>query len=61
MERLLTIEEIAQALRRSKSSLSRDRASGDGPAFVRLPSGQIRYPESAVCKWVEQNTVQGAA
>ncbi len=61
MERLLTIEEISQALHRSKSSLARYRAQGNGPAFVRLPSGQILYPESAVCVWVAENTIQGAA
>lgn len=61
MERLLSVEEISIALKLSKSSLARRRVQGNGPAFVKLPSGQIRYREKDVCRWVEENTVQGAA
>lgn len=48
---LLTAKEAAQHLRYSAEQLSNLRRSGKGPAFIRLPTGGIRYKTSALLAW----------
>lgn len=55
MEALLTPNEAANILRLSKSYLAKLRCSGSGPRFTRLGAKHIRYPESAILAWIDEN------
>jgi excisionase family DNA binding protein len=52
---LLTVEEAANFLRCSKSSLDKWRLSGDGPSFVRVGS-RVRYRVADLLVFVEKST-----
>jgi excisionase family DNA binding protein len=55
IDRLLTVGEVAELLRCSKSSLDKWRLAGDGPRFVRVGS-RIRYRTSAIADFIERRT-----
>lgn len=45
--------EVADLLRVSPSTLRRWRGKGEGPAFVKLPTGGVRYRPGDVTAWAE--------
>lgn len=49
---LLTSTEVADALRVSESRLRHMRTQGEGPAFIKLPNGAVRYTVEAVQAWI---------
>ncbi|MCL2716304.1 MAG: helix-turn-helix domain-containing protein [Alphaproteobacteria bacterium] len=51
-DRLLYPIEVARLIRRSESSLRRDRSKKRGPAYVKIP-GRVLYLESHVRAWLE--------
>jgi predicted DNA-binding transcriptional regulator AlpA len=55
-DQMLTPNELAERLVRSEKSLEAWRASGTGPAYVRV-GRQIRYRERDVEAWLQANTV----
>lgn len=60
---LIKDKEAGQILLMSPKTLANQRSRGEGPPFVRLPNGSIRYSRKALIDYVEKNTVipQGAA
>jgi excisionase family DNA binding protein len=48
----LTIEEVLAVLRVSRSTFSRWRRQGSGPAIIRLPGGGVRIRRSALDRWL---------
>jgi predicted DNA-binding transcriptional regulator AlpA len=54
-DRLLTVREVAEFLRCSKSSLDKWRLTGDGPRFVCVGS-RVRYRASDVVAFIERQT-----
>jgi predicted DNA-binding transcriptional regulator AlpA len=55
VDRLLTVREVAEFLRCSKSSLDKWRLTGDGPRFVCVGS-RVRYRASEVIAFIERQT-----
>ncbi len=51
MDYLMTTEEVAEVLKRSRASIFRDRVKGDGPPVVRI-GGSVRYRSSDVAKYI---------
>ena len=49
---LLTSIEVADILRISDNRLRAMRMRGEGPSFLKLPSGAVRYTVEAVEKWI---------
>lgn len=47
----LTVARAAGVLDMATGSLDNMRSRGDGPDFVRMPNGQIRYLMSALADW----------
>lgn len=58
---LLTEKEIAKFLKVSVSWLQKARVRGDGPPFVRISGGCIRYQISAVQEWVQSKIVHSTS
>ena len=52
-ERQLAPGETAARIGVSVETLRRWRSSGDGPPFVTLPGGSVRYRESSVSGWLD--------
>jgi hypothetical protein len=50
-EALLTAEQLAERWQIKVASLANQRSRGVGPRFVRLPSGRVLYPWSAVADY----------
>lgn len=48
---MLTSKEVASHLRYSEEAMSLMRRRGKGPAWIKLPSGGIRYRMSEVLAW----------
>jgi predicted DNA-binding transcriptional regulator AlpA len=55
IDRLLTVEEAAEILRCSASSLNKWRGSGAGPRFVYI-GNRIRYRTSDIIAYVNRQT-----
>lgn len=51
-----TEKELAAVLKVSIPTLKRWRASGIGPAWLRIGT-RIRYPQGAVAVWIEKSQV----
>jgi len=51
--------ELAKVLHLSTKTLDRYRQTGEGPAFVTLPGGRIRYRWGDVRRWLEARTRDG--
>ncbi len=47
--------ELAKVLHISTKTLDRWRKTGEGPRWLRLPGGAIRYPWSDVLAWREEH------
>lgn len=60
MERMYTGQEVADWLAISIYTVNRWRSDGVGPRYVAV-QGVIRYPESAITEFLEQNTVRAGA
>ncbi len=60
---LMKDDETGGMLLMSPKTLANKRSRGEGPPYVRLSGGAIRYSRKAVLAWIEQNTVtpRGAA
>ncbi len=60
---LIKDDEAGQILLMSKKTLANQRSRGDGPPFIRLPNGSIRYSRRALLAYIERATVvpRGAA
>ena len=52
---LLTSAEVAAALRITDDRLRAMRSQGEGPAFIKLPTGSIRYTVEAVQAWIGES------
>jgi excisionase family DNA binding protein len=55
IDRLLTVDEVADLLRCSKSSLDKWRLIGRGPRFVRV-GARVRYRPADVASYVAEQT-----
>lgn len=54
-EDLLPAKSLVEAgIAKSASTLSRWRHHGNGPAYIKLSKGQIRYIRSSVLEWLRQ-------
>jgi len=53
-ERLLTLREVADMLGVSEPTVYGWRYRGEGPLGYRINGGRVRYRESDVLAWVEQ-------
>jgi predicted DNA-binding transcriptional regulator AlpA len=51
--------ELAKVLHLSTKTLDRYRRTGEGPPFVTLPGGRIRYRWADVRHWLEARTREG--
>jgi predicted DNA-binding transcriptional regulator AlpA len=60
VDRLLKVEEVAEILRCSKSSLDKWRLAGDGPRFVRV-GRRIRYRTSAIADFIDRGTASSTS
>lgn len=49
---LLTPAEVAERLRVTRSTLTYWRSTDQGPAFVKLGKGSVRYPADALEAWL---------
>lgn len=60
---LMKDRETSEMVLLSPKTLANMRSRGDGPPYIRLSGGAIRYSRRAVSAWLEQNTIhpQGAA
>ena len=56
-DNLLTIEEVIARLRVSRATFARLRRLGAGPAWLRLPGGQVRVRRSALENWLRQTSI----
>ena len=54
MSNALTEQEVANALRISTKTLQRWRASGTGPAYLRV-AGRVRYPVEGLVEYLAQH------
>lgn len=55
---LLDTAEVAQILRVTSHTVREWRKKGDGPPWIRLPSGTIRYPRKDLEQWLSQDRQQ---
>lgn len=60
-EELRCEKEIAKLLKVSVSWLQKARVRGDGPPFIRISGGCIRYQISAVQEWVQSRIVHSTS
>lgn len=54
---LMKDHEAAHMLVMSPKTLANKRSRREGPPFIRLSSGAIRYSRKAVLAWIKENTV----
>lgn len=54
---LMRDHEAAAILLMSAKTLANQRSRGEGPPYVRLPNGSIRYSRKAVLAYIEQSAV----
>jgi predicted DNA-binding transcriptional regulator AlpA len=59
-DRLLTPPETAEYLRTAEQTLAKWRYLGDGPPYVRISHGAIRYRRSDLDAWLARRTVETA-
>ncbi|MDN3518168.1 helix-turn-helix domain-containing protein [Aquisalimonas lutea] len=59
-DRLLTVRETAQMLGYSRTQLWRMRKAGQGPAWLRVGRGHIRYSRNDVEAWMERQRRKAA-
>jgi excisionase family DNA binding protein len=59
LEKLLSIEEVADLLGVPKRSMYRWRTTGEGPKGVRV-GRHLRYRPESVSAWLEQRERQGS-
>ena len=59
--KLLTIIQACERLGLSKWTLANYRRDGHGPRYLRLKGNDIRYPEEAVEKWINERLVSSLA
>jgi DNA-binding transcriptional MerR regulator len=51
---LMTINEVAAALRVHRNTLNRWRRAGIGPPEFTLPNGSLRFTRDQVLSWLDQ-------
>ena len=51
---LMTINEVASALRVHRNTLNRWRRAGIGPPEFTLPNGSLRFTRDQVLSWLDQ-------
>ena len=49
----LRITDVTEILGISHASLGRWRRDGEGPAFHKLPTGQVLYPKDDFYEWLD--------
>jgi hypothetical protein len=49
----MTTQECATYRRCAKSTLDKERVRGDGPPFLKVRNGMVRYSRRAVDEWLE--------
>ena len=57
----LTTKDAARVVTLSHRTLEGMRSRGDGPRFIRLPNGRIRYRKQDLIVWMEQHSEPEAA
>jgi predicted DNA-binding transcriptional regulator AlpA len=57
---LLDTAAVAQLLSVTPHTVREWRKKGEGPPWIRLPSGTYRYPRTDLEKWLSQNRQQQA-
>ena len=57
---LMKPEDAAALLLQAPKTLANQRSRREGPPYVRLPNGVIRYSRKALLAYVEENTVAPA-
>jgi excisionase family DNA binding protein len=57
LERLLTVEEVAQITGLSVETLNQWRSQRRGIPFVRLSRNRVRYRQSDLDEFIEANTI----
>lgn len=53
-DKLMTIAEVAEYLGLATHTIYQWRYRGEGPPGLRLGRGQVRYRESAITAWLEE-------
>lgn len=54
---LMTESETAELLSCAPKTLANQRSRREGPPYIRLSRGAIRYSRKAVTNWLEERTV----
>lgn len=54
---LIKENEAAEILLTSPKTLTNQRSRGEGPPYVRLPNGRIRYSRRALAEYIERSVV----
>ncbi|WP_325438243.1 helix-turn-helix transcriptional regulator [Pararhizobium sp.] len=59
---VLTVDEAAQYLRLSKTTLNRLRVTGKGPSYVQiLARGRVTYRHTDLDAWLDQHTMRSTS
>ena len=59
---VLTVDEAAQYLRLSKTSLNRLRVTGKGPSYVQiLARGRVTYRHTDLDAWLDKHTMRSTS
>ena len=58
VDRLLTTRQAAMILGHSYETVKKWRSRDKGPAYVKLPTGSVRYRLSVLLKFLNDNTIQ---
>ena len=61
MRKLLTMKDLADKVRLPEDEVLALLAAGQGPAFVRLPTGCVRFRQAEITKWLRAHLQAGAA
>ena len=48
---------VRLGIARSIKTLANNRSTGEGPAFIKISGGGIRYEKSSVIAWLEQSAI----
>lgn len=55
---LMLDSEVAKLLLVATQTLANRRARGEGPPYIKLGSGRIRYRRAEVLAWLEESTIR---
>ena len=58
---LLDTLKVAEYLQLSPSTVRQWRTRGEGPPWIKLPAGGVRYESTALAAWVDSGRKGGAS